>query len=573
MSIAERIRRRPRGRCMLRRDSLLGEDVTGRTFVAAVAAETFAMQRMTQQKRLNRVAKPKRIRRWLGGGIMAVIAVACFSTATASHPSDPSSEVDFLGSGFASPAGLMMAPGAPSGVMTAGGMQPMGPAGVRQVGLLQGGPGWLNSGCDSCDSMGCQSCAGGPMMGCGMCGGGGCGACGGGMGCGPMGCGPMGGGCGMCGGAGCGACGGGACGPGGLMGNIPRCNTSTWDALRYHLGTFNPAAVVAWMAPYTDGGCCSQRWYDVSVEALFLGRNTSSLGNGGVITRQGAGLGGPAVLTTDNLDGGDLEAGIRISGAWIFGPGGNLELTYMGGQEWGGYAQVNGTDLYSYITDFGTDPPGGLDDVDRSTMQAASSWGDFHSGEFNYRRRTVGPYCRFQGSWLFGLRYLRYDNGLGINTLNASASPNDFFNGSDAVKNNLFGAQIGGDLWWMVMPGVSLGIENKFAWMKNDIDSQLTVSSNSLNNGGAGTQSFARSVDKGTLAYEFQTKLVYRFSHSWSFRSAYYLIAIDDVGRAALDGDYLQNFAVTPIASGVDPGMDIGSVVVQGFSFGTEYIW
>lgn len=534
--------------------------------------------------------------------ILSAIMIACVGTASAARPGDPNAEIDFVGSGFVAPAGAVP-PGMMSGVSQAGFMS-NGP------GLING-PGWVRqTSCSSCGDSGCSSCdmgyemSGGCDGGCGMSGGcdGGCGmgSCGGGGGllgkltgrgcnggCGPLGCGGLFGG----------GCSGGNCGGGN--------NVSTCEALRFHMGTFNPLGALAMLRPYSEAGLCAQRWYDVSAETLFLGRTAGGFGNGGVITTQG--VSGTPVLTSDSLDAGDLEAGLRLSGALIFGPGGNLELTYMGGQEWDSAASVaspatfipnpgfnganpigpgnfpnlinTGADLYSYISDFGVNPAGGFDDTDRSVLQTARSSADFHSGEFNYRRRTMGPYCRFQGSWLFGLRHLRYDEGLGLDIVglnndgtnaNTSDGTQRFFNADSRVKNSLVGAQIGGDLWWNAYPGINFGIEAKGAWLKNDIDNVTSVSANSIGGGGPGTVRLAGHQDDGTLAGEFQMKMIYRLSHSWSFRSAYYAIAIDEVALGNLDGTLIRDVVQ---ANAVQPTLQMGSVVMQGFSFGTEYIW
>ncbi len=71
--------------------------------------------------------------------------------------------------------------------------------------------------------------------------------------------------------------------------------------------------------------------------------------------------------------------------------------------------------------------------------------------EWNYRRRSMGPYCRFQGSWLVGLRYVRFDNRLvysarGENDNTVNADLPRFFSSNDKIKNNLFGPQAGFDL-------------------------------------------------------------------------------------------------------------------------------
>ncbi len=87
----------------------------------------------------------------------------------------------------------------------------------------------------------------------------------------------------------------------------------------------------------------------------------------------------------------------------------------MGGNEWSDRATVTSANptLYSFISRFGAPPQNGFDDTDRSLSQTVTSFSTLHSAEINYRRRTVGQYCRFQGSWLMGIRYVRFDSDFG----------------------------------------------------------------------------------------------------------------------------------------------------------------
>ena len=581
------------------------------------------MHRLNQMNQIS----TKHVRRlaatFLGGIAVCLMA----SIAPAQPPHVAQADLDYEGSGFLLPEGASsFNPGLVQRAML---NQTQAQPAVAQVGFF-------DKGCDAaaCDAVGCDAPGMGIMMAPASTGYGGP-SCGG-QGCGSTGCGScnarggflqrrmaarqarrmqpcepilsggllgkLHGGCGTCGGGGCSSCGGmGGEQLSGLRHICLFCRGNGCSACQL----FNPAAFVgAWtyLKPYTEGGLCNQRWYDVSVGALFLGRTTQGIGSG-VVTQRGAGGFGTPVLFGGDGSSGDLEAGIRLSGAIILGPGGNVELTYMGGQEWSDSASVSspvtlasnpdtatnvafpfviasGADLYSFISDFGTDPIGGFDDTDRSISQTIESSAHFHSGEVNYRRRTVGPYCRFQGSWLMGLRYLRYDEsvGLGMVGLNndgVDATLTDgtlrFFNANNRIKNDLFGVQVGGDLWWNVMPGISFGLDGKVAWMKNEVHGNLDVSANSIVSGGPGTVSQTLRGEDGTLAGEFQVKMLYRLSRSWSYRMAYYLMAVDEVGTAGFDAQTINS--ALPSGSLSDPGIKYNSLVLNGFSVGAEYTW
>ena len=511
------------------------------------------MHRMTQRN----------IPSWLVATMAAICATCMALPANAQMVRQ--ADIDFEGSGFVTPAGMV-----PPSMY-----QSMYGAGVRQVGHESAYGGGYSDGvaygdggyygesycdCGNCDSAG----------GCdGMCG----------EGCG---CGSGGGGC-------LGSC----CGnllEGGLLGKICASNDGMCclsklcffcrgEGCTACQGLWNCAALAHCLLPYSEAGLCSQRWYDVSAEAVFLGHTSG--GQSGVVTTDG--IAGTPVLNLNDVNIGDsLEAGVRVSGSLIFGVASNLELTYLGGQEWSDEAiarpnPVDSPTLFSFISEFGTNPQDGFDDTDRSLVQSLQSSSDFHSGELNYRRRSVAACCRFQGSWLVGLRYVRFDNrliyatrGEDNNTVNADLPR--FFSSNDKVKNNLFGPQAGFDLWWNVIPGVNLGMGMKGAWVQNDVKRQMILTGNSLDPlATPGTVALNDTERYGTVIGELEATLIYRLTHSWSFRSSYYAIGMDDVAFGTVDGNVARDFiTVSPIG---EPAYHRNSLVVQGVSFGTEYMW
>ena len=586
------------------------------------------MHRLSQMNQIT----TKHIRSLVANFASAVAVLFLVTTSQAQPPRVAQADLDFAASGFVLPAGVSSFH--PKNIQQAVMRTPVNAAGPSTVAQV----GFLGSGCDAgaCDAPG----MGAVPMGYGNpgCGSSGCGDAGcGGTGCGTAGCNQCGGGrvgffqrrmaarearrmqpcepilsggllgkirggCGACGGGGCASC---AMGGGeelsGLRHACMFCRGSGCSACQF----WNPAALVgalAYLKPHTEGGLCRQRWYDFSAGAVFLGHTTHGAGSN-VITQRGAGGFGTPVLFGNQGLGGDLEAGIRLSAALIFGPGGNVEVTYMGGQEWEDSATVrapatlvanpdpttsgafpfviaSGADLFSFISDFGTDPIGGFDDTDRSISQTVSSEARFHSGEVNYRRRTVGPYCRFQGSWLMGLRYLRYDENLGLAMVGLNNDGTDatltdgtlrFFNANNRLKNDMLGVQVGGDLWWNLIPGVSIGVDGKLAWLQNEVRGDLSIRSNSIVGGGPGTATRELQDQNDTLAAEFQFKTIYRLSHSWTYRMSYNLIAIDEVASAGLDAPTINSAISTNSLS--TPGLNYNSVVLNGFSVGAEYVW
>lgn len=568
---------------------------------AARAVETFAMQRLTQLRTPQNLICGS-------SGFAKLILSLCFAaslgiTANAQSVGSGVVQADYEASGFVTPAGMVPPE------------QAFGPGGIMQVGFTacdSCGSGGCDGGCSSggCDSVptmggctgGCGAnpatggcggsrCSGGGIFGSndgghgsgsasgGIFGGNGGGGCGGGKGCGG----------GLFGGNGCGGglFGGGGCKCGlGGGGGCDLSNMCIWcrgqGCSACQLGQNGNGLVSGMLGllgalrPYQQASLCNTRWYDISAEAVFL---THDLGAGGApngITSDG--LAGPTVLgVRDNNV--SLEGGVRVSGALIFGPGSNLELTYMGGQEWQDTVGVTSTTptLFSFISDFGTSPFDGFDDPDRSLSHTVAHRSEFHTAEINYRRRTMWPYCRFQGSWLIGLRYLRYDDSLvfsATGTDNNTGSFNGlrFYQSSDSFRNSLFGPQAGFDFWWNIRPAVSLGIAAKGAWVLNDIDRTTNLTANSIGTGATqGTQLLTDGLDDVSVLGEVSLQLAWRISHSWTIRSAYYGIGVDDIAFGSVDRETNRDFVFQQAPQ--DAVVNFDDLFVHGFSLGAEYQW
>jgi hypothetical protein len=150
-----------------------------------------------------------------------------------------------------------------------------------------------------------------------------------------------------------------------------------------------------------------------------------------------------------------------------------------------------------------------------------------------------------------------------------------FFSSDERTENRLFGAQLGFDLWWNVVAGVNLGIGAKGAWMQNDVDRQSVLTANSIGpNATPGTATVIGGDQNGTVLGEFEAKMVYRLTHSWSLRTAYYAVAIDEIAFSGIDVDNSRIFAnVNNNAPLTSRPVTFDSLVLQGFSIGAEYIW
>lgn len=539
---------------------------------------------MTESFSESVTVKLRKLRNLVCGGL---IAAATATTAIAGPPG-PGDEMDYAASGFMVPSGVRPAamidgmPAMPTGQMpgaqsiattlpSAPLMMPgYAPTGVMPVGY-HGGGGFLGGGyAAGCDTMNCG------------CGDSGCasGQCGGNFqGLLPA---VMGDCCGACGGGGCGSClTNGALGQGGLLGSINDCGPGSTDfgILASHIGG-GLAQLSECLRPYSEAGKCAQRWYDVSVEGLFLTQDLDGFNDDRVLTNDGnsavAGVADNPLLSQSDVGADDLEAGARISFALIFGPGSNIEFTYMGGQEWDGYASVSSptSSLRSIYSEFGNAPVGGYANL--ADFQEVISHAEFDSYEINYRRRTVGPYCRFQGSWLVGLRHVVFDNGFAFNGSGTPGSNIANFVQDYDLENRYFGPQAGVDFWWNARPGIQLGAEVKGAWVQNDFGQRATIGS--TDTGAlpvAQAQTFETGGQDGAFILDFQATAVYRFSHSLSLRGSYHLLTIDDVASAPLDNSFIDAYetAVGGGAALTAPSSSETSLTLNGFAAGLEYMW
>lgn len=494
------------------------------------------------------MTKKVQLKRVIGVYLVALASIYAVNAqptvATAAGPVQQADfEPDYEASGFVSPAG-MPSPDAYFASVEQAGFFGNGPIASR----LGGGHGVMGHGPMSapCDTHGY-----GGLGGCG-CGNGGCGhgGCGnGGCGCGATGL--LGGGyrpmCLFCGSNGCGVCNG--------------------------IAGFSPVAALQYLLPYGAAGLSAQRWYDFSGDVMFL--ETTGAGGSQALTTRG--INGPVALRASDANDNGLTVGGRLSVAFIVGPGGNVEVTYLGGNRWEDEATVTGNPLglFSFLSDFGTAPFGGYDDPDNSAMHRAATAATFHSGEVNYRRRTVGPYGRFQWSGLGGIRYLRYDSdfdfmALGDNN-NALPPRPRYFDMRNSLDNELVGVQVGGDLWWNVIPGVNVGIGLKGGPMGNRMSRNSVVSANSIGPGATpGTATLSDRATKTAWMGELEASLLYRLSHSWTLKTQYYLLSVDRIGFG-FDANAAENL-VSGGTAGIDP-IQTRSLTISGFSIGAEYMW
>jgi hypothetical protein len=453
------------------------------------------------------------------------------------------------------------------------------PAGYSMAAMGHGG------GCDPSCGVAEQGCAPGcdaSMEGFGLLGGNG-------MHCGPgmMPCGPQ---CGE----GC-PCGFGAglghgCGPLG-------CNGGTFGDGRYLRDLFGGCQgrlrglLASILTPYGEGGVASQRWFDLSADVTAF-RRDNSIGNFN-FSSQGVGTSN-IVLSSNNVSLDDYEAGLALQGNIQCGPGSNLEVGYFGLNSWNQSATVNSVPassptLFSYISNFGQSPAGGngdppgYDDPDRSFTHSLNYQSTFNNGEVNFRRRWVEPSGFLQGSFLAGIRYFQLDETL---TFSARGQNNNtlannglrFFDSETETSNQLTGFQVGGDLWANLVPGIKVGTELKTGVYGNHGIQETRIFANSLGSSqSSGVPAVSERASDGRTAYLTQWSVsgIYRLSYSWTMRSSYQLIYVDNV---ALAPENVNSQAPGLLSGNLNQVRNVtinndGEVLYTGFTVGAEYNW
>ncbi len=314
------------------------------------------------------------------------------------------------------------------------------------------------------------------------------------------------------------------------------------------------------LLPYSAGGICAQRWYDVQAEWVYLRRD--QVGNYGAFTSSG--ISGPTVLSTDNLNL-DSASGVQLAGAIQLGAGNSLEASYLGGLHWSSAAAVTGPDdLFSVMSDFGNAPFNGFDDTDRAATHAIMYSSQFNSVELDYRQRWVAPNCRVQGSYLVGVRWAYLDEDFRYNT-SAPANPGwmDYLGNT---TNSLTGAQVGGDLWIAIIPGLSIGGSGKVGIYGNRATQRTTITANSI------VEPVYEKVREDRVSFlgDANVSVIWRLTQHWTLRAGYMFLYMNQV---ALAGD---NFNAAPpfVAGQRVPTIDVnGDPFIHGATFGCEWMW
>jgi hypothetical protein len=318
------------------------------------------------------------------------------------------------------------------------------------------------------------------------------------------------------------------------------------------------------LAPYTAGGRCAPRWFDISVEGLYLDRDI-----GDNVTFMADGLnavGGPA-LGTQNLNF-DYEGVPKITFAGQVGPAGLVEFTYMGLGNWNSAASVNSNgDLFSPFSQFGVTPAFGFDESDQASFASLAYSSTFDSYELNLRRRWQGPTCLFQGSYLLGVRHFRLEEAVDHSIVGRSGT----LDYDIRTANALTGLQIGGDLYLCAIPGILAGAEVKAGIYGNAADQASTLTSTT----GSGTV-FSNEVvgaDSAAFLGEASVTVLYRLSQNITLKGGYSCLYVTSVALASENANFAPASLAGIVGNRTPLINDTGDVFYHGAIGGVEFSW
>ena len=339
--------------------------------------------------------------------------------------------------------------------------------------------------------------------------------------------------------------------------------------------------------PNDEGGMCAPRFFNLHVDAARLKREKIS--RRGDFTAPFANPPGGTLLSTDSFNLNDAY-GWGATAAFMVGAGSNIEIGYLGGFNFRGHAEVGVTPnptpfssgpFYSVFSNYGLSPLGGFAQTDGAYFHNIDYSSAFNSYELLFRRRWQGADCRFQGSWLAGLRYFQMNEEFthktrsqrlaGINTVDYFM---DYFVGT---SNALTGLQVGCDAWVTLIPGLRMGGEFKAGVYGNHVHQDTSITFNQITIAPqTANQSVAERVGHDSVAFiaEADMMATYRINYNWTIRFGYQLLFVDGVALAT------ENFNNAPPAQFANAARvrtpfinDNGNLFLHGATIGAEWIW
>jgi hypothetical protein len=139
------------------------------------------------------------------------------------------------------------------------------------------------------------------------------------------------------------------------------------------------------------------------------------------------------------------------------------------------------------------------------------------------------------------------------------------------TNNSLTGFQMGGDLWFCVIPGLRIGGEAKAGIFGNHASQGSTITATSL------VLPFEEQVKVNDVAFvgNLDLLMLYRLNYNWTLKVGYQFLFVDGVALAS------ENFNPTPPAIFSGGGTlirrptinDNGNALYHGLMLGAEFMW
>lgn len=328
------------------------------------------------------------------------------------------------------------------------------------------------------------------------------------------------------------------------------------------------------VATYDFGDtCCGPHWYDAFAEGVYFTR--SGGGDRVLSTFDIPGFGPQNVALRSDDASSDWEPAIRVGVRWQLGAVTSVEATYLDALTFQGSATAttNSHNLYSFFSDFGNSPFGGIEEIDQATRHSVTHFSDFDNVNVHWRHDWTAPCYKANGAWLFGLRYAKLDERMGFNSVVLAhfdpiagvARSASNFQYDIVTRNEFIGPQVGGEFVRCLTPGLLLSGKLRGSLLLNFAEQESLLQGSTL----AGLN---ESADDDDLAFaaDAGVRLIYQIHPLWKVRVGYELMYLTGVATAA--GNINAN---SPFVGGprpVDIEMD-DDVLYHGGVIGIEFGW
>ena len=230
-------------------------------------------------------------------------------------------------------------------------------------------------------------------------------------------------------------------------------------------------------------------------------------------------------------------------------------------------------ELFSTVSGFGLQPFGGFAETDASDFQSIAYKSQFDNFEVNFRQRWQAPNCRYQGSWLAGIRYFKLKEDFNYFTQStANGTPGNPLNAqfNTHVNDNLIGLQVGGDLWLCLIPGLRVGAEVKGGVYGNHYNVDNAVRTNTT------TDEFLEEISTSDISFLTQADLLatYRINYQWTLKAGYQFLYVAGVALASeqFNAPPTSIFPTSP-RNRTPFTDDDGELFYHGYSVGAEFCW